>query len=387
MLTALPEGRLALAVSGGSDSLAMLHLAMLERPASCLVVLTVDHGLRDASRAEAEHVAQLCAVRGIEHHILTWTGDKPSTGIQAKARAARYDLMTIWCASHGVATLLTAHTMDDQAETVVMRSRRTQSLKSLAGIWPESRWNGIRIIRPLLKERRTGLREMLRAAGVTWSDDPSNDNPKFERVRIRADMADNDVARLAAVADEARQEAERRGAVAAQWLRSHAVVEAIGMVRLSRPGLGSSLLEREEMDEVLGRTIHMAGGGLPEPDAITSLLARILAGDAFRSTLGGAMVAVRQAEILIGREPVRIDATPALVGDEPQLWDGRFQLTAPPGSRILPAGPRCPKPERALPAFVLAGLPAVILPSGETVLPHFQPSAGISVSLGERFHL
>lgn len=387
MLTALPEGRLALAVSGGSDSMAMLHLVLQQRPATSLVVLTVDHGLRDGSQAEAKDVARFCAVHGVEHHTLTWDGEKPSTGIQAKARSARYDLMTNWCAANGVAVLLTAHTMDDQAETVVMRKARTDSLKSLAGIWQESQWNGIRIIRPLLKARREDLREVLRAAGVAWSDDPSNSNAKFERVRVRAALAGDDVARLAMVADEARVESARRGAVAKVWLRTHAVVEPVGLVRLPAPTPGPSLLGRGEMFEVLCLAIHVAGGGHPEPEAIENLLARILRGEVFRVTLGGALVAVRTAEILFGREPARINAAPVVVGDEPLQWDCRFVISAPAGSRVAAAGPRCPKPVKSQPAFVLAGLPAVTLPSGETVLPHFQPHLGVSVSLGERFHL
>jgi tRNA(Ile)-lysidine synthase len=366
--------------------MAMLHLVVQQRPITSLVVLTVDHGLRDGSRAEAEQVARFCAALGVEHHILTWTGEKPRTGIQAKARAARYDLLAGWCLSHGIAALLTAHTMDDQAETVVMRKMRTDSMKSLAGIWPESRWNGIRVVRPLLRSRREELRGVLRQAGVTWSDDPANTNPLFERVRVRAALAEDDVARLAAVAEEARAQANTLAAVAAAWLRSQAVVETVGLLRLPR-SLFAGLAAKAEMAEIICRAVHMAGGGRAEPSAIDSLLARILAGEVFRSTLGGVLVAVRNAEILIGREPARISAAPVAVGEKPLLWDSRFRISAPAGSTVVPAGPRCPKPEKALPAFVLAGLPAVTLPDGCAVLPHFQPHVGVSVGLGERFRL
>lgn len=374
----------------------MLHLVLAERPKQSFVVLTVDHGLREGSRAEAEQVAQSCSACGVEHHTLIWEGKKPATGIQARARQTRYDLMTRWCTAHDIPVLLTAHTMDDQAETVVMRQKRTTSPKSLAGIWPETEWNGIRIIRPLLGARREDLRNVLRAAGVSWSDDPSNDNPGFERVRVRATLADADVVALAAVADVARAAAGNCLVAAGDWLRSYAGIEITGLVRLPRqmlverdtPFLALSGRKKNLVKcEILKCAIHMASGGAPEPDAIGRLLARILDGQSFRSTLGGAMIAVRRAEILLGREPGRIEATPVKMEDDPILWDGRFRMAAPAGSTVAPAGPRCPKPDKNLPAFVLAGLPVVTLPDGRSLLPHFQSQTGVSVSLGERFRL
>ncbi len=125
---AADQARLALAVSGGSDSMAMLCLAhqwVQEGFAPAFCVLTVDHGLRAGSAEESLQVAHWCAEMGFQHHILHWEGAKPATGIQAAARAARYDLMSNWCRRYGVDVLMTAHTLDDQAETVAMRLRRT----------------------------------------------------------------------------------------------------------------------------------------------------------------------------------------------------------------------------------------------------------------------
>ena len=117
------ERHIALAVSGGSDSMALLRLAeqWSKKNSVKISALTVDHGLRAEAAAEARQVADWCATLSLNHHTLRWEGVKPKTGLQAKARVARYDLMGDWCVSNGVSYLLTGHTMDDQAETVLMR--------------------------------------------------------------------------------------------------------------------------------------------------------------------------------------------------------------------------------------------------------------------------
>ena len=137
------SGPLALAVSGGSDSVALMHLAAAWRQRPDFTVLTVDHGLRTGSAAEAQQVGQWSAGLGLQHVLLRWDAAKPVTALQAKARAARYDLMTNWCDAQGVAWLLTAHTLDDQAETVLMRLARTSSIDSLAGIPAVGQWCGV----------------------------------------------------------------------------------------------------------------------------------------------------------------------------------------------------------------------------------------------------
>jgi len=153
-----------------------------------LSVLTVDHGLRANSAREAGQVAAWCRTLGLDHEVLVWTGAKPETGLQAKARNARYDLMGGWCREHGAAWLLTAHTLEDQAETVLMRLARTTSIDSLAGIPRLGQWQGTRLLRPLLPMSRPALRSWLGELGQSWIDDPSNEDERFERVRIRKAM-------------------------------------------------------------------------------------------------------------------------------------------------------------------------------------------------------
>ncbi|HZD25370.1 MAG TPA: tRNA lysidine(34) synthetase TilS, partial [Alphaproteobacteria bacterium] len=137
---------LAVAVSGGADSLALALLAdgWARRRGGVATALTVDHGLRPEAAAEARRVGRWLAARGIPHRILRWRGDKPATAVQAKARAARYALLADWCRRHGVLHLLTAHHRGDQAETVLMRLAHGSGVDGLAGMARQRRLEGLR---------------------------------------------------------------------------------------------------------------------------------------------------------------------------------------------------------------------------------------------------
>ena len=183
-----------IAVSGGSDSLALLLLAAAARPGK-VEAATVDHGLREGSREEAEMVAGLCAALGVPHKILPieWK-EKPTTAIQERARVRRYGALAEWAKERGLKTLLTGHHAHDQAETLLMRLRRGAGLSGLAGMRYAVRVPGSdeALVRPLLGWRRDELEQLCAAAGVTPAKDPSNDDDKFERVRIRKALAKAD---------------------------------------------------------------------------------------------------------------------------------------------------------------------------------------------------
>ncbi len=177
----------AVGVSGGADSLALVlqaaeELAVFGRK---IVALTVDHGLRPTSRLEAEYVAGLMQKYGIEHHILTWTGKKPTTGIEEAARQARYALITEWCSQNNVHVLLTAHHAKDQAETFLMRLQRGSGLEGLCGIREYSVRDGLVILRPLLAVNPENLRDYLRQRAIVWVEDESNHDTTFLRGKIR----------------------------------------------------------------------------------------------------------------------------------------------------------------------------------------------------------
>lgn len=181
---------IAIALSGGGDSTALSCLVrdhFAERgEADRLFAVTVDHGLRAESAGEAERAGRFCAALGIEHRIRRWHGDKPDAGLQAAAREARYRLIADAAGERGCAIVLTGHTLDDQAETVAMRRQRGTG-RGLSGIAPATLY-GRRtwFVRPLIGLRRDDLRGYLTARGQDWVDDPSNLDPRFERVRMRA---------------------------------------------------------------------------------------------------------------------------------------------------------------------------------------------------------
>ena len=199
-----PGARVGVAVSGGPDSLALLLLAAAARP-GLVEAASVDHGLRPGSRSEAEMVAALCERSAVHHSILTiaWP-ELPERNLQARAREARYELLGSWALERGLTAIATAHHLDDQAETLLMRLARGAGIGGLGSVRARRPLaKGVQLVRPLLGWRKAELAELAAAAGVEPVDDPSNRDPRHDRVRMRewlrrADWADPE--RLAASA-------------------------------------------------------------------------------------------------------------------------------------------------------------------------------------------
>lgn len=177
--------RIGLAVSGGPDSVALLHLAAAALPGR-IEVATVDHGLRPEAAAEAALVARACAGLGVPHSTLT-VFVPAGASLQAAARRARYEALAIWCRERGLAALATAHHADDQAETLLMRLARGAGLTGLSGIREARDLGGVMLVRPLLGWRRAELTAIV--AGVQTVADPSNADPRHDRTRVRALLA------------------------------------------------------------------------------------------------------------------------------------------------------------------------------------------------------
>ena len=185
--------RIALAVSGGADSIALLHLlhewkqglhtSDIQTPD--IVVLTVDHGLREEAHSEAEWVKDYANTLGYDAEILNWVGEKPDKRIQEKAREARYELLVSYCSSHNISILLVAHHLDDQAETVLMRLARGTGVDGLGAMADTIVRGDVEIYRPLLDISKQQLVDYLKAQNIRWVNDPSNDNQSYERVRVR----------------------------------------------------------------------------------------------------------------------------------------------------------------------------------------------------------
>lgn len=372
----LSERHVALAVSGGSDSMALLRLAVewssSHHPGLLLSVLTVDHGLRTASAEEAAMVGRWASALGIHHHVLRWEGPKPETGLQARARAARYRLLTCWCKSEGAGLLLTGHTQDDQAETVLMRLSRTLSPESLAGIPLHGAWDEVPLFRPLLGATRAALRAHLSGIGQGWVDDPSNADPRFERVRVRTSLVTRESPgitreRLAALAEASARTATLLERCARTWMSRHVQEDMAGVCHV--PGEAFNVLPSALRMRILAHVIrHFGGGGQPEADELRRLLEWLAAGPgqgAPRCTLGGALLGLRRRGFWITREAGRIDPRPLIVPESgTALWDARFRITAPPGARVTAAGARPVAVEGDVPAPARRSYPHVDLPPG-----------------------
>jgi tRNA(Ile)-lysidine synthase len=211
-----------LAVSGGPDSIALMWLAARWRRALArgprLIAVTVDHGLRAGAAAEARNVKRLARELDLPHRTLRWTGVKPGTGLPAAARSARYRLLAQAARNSGATHILTAHTRDDQAETLLMRLLRGSGIAGLAAMARQSERDGIILARPFLHVSKSQLIATLRKAKVDFADDPTNRDLNFTRPRLRALMP-----RLATEGGDARNLAR----LAARLARANAAVEVL----------------------------------------------------------------------------------------------------------------------------------------------------------------
>lgn len=298
--------RIAIALSGGGDSTA---LALMARDhfgaigqAGRLLAVTVNHGLRSESAEEADRVGQLCAELGIAHRIRRWEGDKPATGLQAAARAARYRLLAETVDEAGGGIVLTGHTRDDQLETVAMRAARGSG-RGLAGIAPATLHEGRTwFVRPLLATGRAELRAFLKARGQGWIDDPSNRDRRFERVRVRQDHADGGCDD-AAVRDafEARREASR---LAGELIGDPSLWRFDGAARTAVLGAGFDP-EADEARLALAAVLAWVGRSENLPSAaIAARAAQFCAQPrpGTHVTVAGCLLSARRDGIEIGRE-------------------------------------------------------------------------------------
>lgn len=335
------DAALIAAVSGGSDSLALLllladFLKTIAAPPR-LVAVTIDHRLRAQAAQEAQAVAALCRTKGIAHRILAWRGPRPQTGLPAAAREARYRLLAQAAREEGATTILTGHTMDDQAETVAMRKTRRDTGRGLAGmaratLLDEHIW----IARPLLGLRREALRGFLRHHGIGWADDPTNEDPLFERARMRMAL---EIGETGALAEQAQVAGLKRQALAqgaADLAAQFATHPAPGLLRLD-----PALFARTEPEAIhLLRLLLATAGGtphLPQIERAAALFAR-LGGGGLRATLSRALIEAREGGIWLMREARDIPMTAVCTQT---LWDGRWRIDAKtpvPGLFIGPLG-------------------------------------------------
>ena len=370
------HAHVALAVSGGSDSTALMWLASrwaktLAHPLK-ISVLTVDHGLRPEAAGECARVASWARAIGLEARILTWVGVRPAGGLQARARDMRYGLMRDWCLAHEATLLVTAHTLEDQAETLLMRLARGSGIRGLSGMRPDDA-GPVLLDRPLLQTSRAELRATLDAAGHSWIEDPSNADERFERVRLRKAMpllaelglTPAAVARSATRLERALQPIED---LCRSFLAQNVEVrpEGFALVDLAR----FRKLDDEIAIQALERLLWRLGGGGEPPRlmAVEALHQWLRRGETQARTLAGCRIAQRKRHLLIGREAGRISKVPvAIRPGENLLWDNRFQVSIAAAGRacaIVPALGWKVARNPHIPAFVQDSLP-ILLAEGE----------------------
>lgn len=331
-----PFASLGLAVSGGGDSMALLHMAQdwLARQQSqgallevSLRAVTVDHGLRPEAAAEAAMVARTCATLGIPHDTLRWEWDGQGN-LQDAARRARYHLMSTWARDHGVGAVALGHTRDDQAETFLMRLARGSGVDGLAAMQSDWQAEDARWLRPLLETRREDLRDLLRARDVGWVEDPSNDDPRFDRVRMRQILPA--LAKLGLDADRLADTASHMRN-AREVMEVHAHDAAKRLCRLKGGGVVFDLagLTEAPMETQLRLFAHalvwVSGGAYrPRLDALQEAMTMAAFGD--RRTLHGCVIEGDLECLEIHREYNAVRRKRATVG---ALWDGRWRLAGP----------------------------------------------------------
>ncbi len=322
----------AVAVSGGADSMALTLLA--DRWARDLggraVGLTVDHGLRPESGEEAETVGRWLRARSIPHHTLSWTGEKPATGVQAAAREARHGLLEDWCRDAGVLHLLYAHHRDDQAETVLLRLERGSGAEGAAAMAPVVETAHVRRLRPLLPIPRSQLEATLGAEGQPWVEDPSNRKPEYARSRLRAvgpalDGAGLTAERLAGLANRMGRVRVALEAAAAEILGRGCRIEPWGAAALD-PGVFARA-PREAGVRAFGRAVACVGG-LAYPPGRDGL------DRAFRTafenhrptTVGRCLVRPEKGAVVVGREDRNLPPPTPIEAGKAIFWDGRFKV-------------------------------------------------------------
>ncbi|WP_052026135.1 tRNA lysidine(34) synthetase TilS [Oceaniovalibus guishaninsula] len=317
---------LGLAVSGGGDSMALLHLAAEWAGPSRrkLHVVTVDHGLRDGSADEAVMVRRQAAALGLTHDTLVWRRETMGN-LQDAARSARRGLIAAWAARLGVDAVLLGHTRDDQAETVLMRMARGSGVDGLAGMAEVGRAQGIAWLRPLLTRGRAELRDWLTKRGLDWAEDPGNENSAFDRVRAR---------RMAGTLADLGLSAARLELLSAHMARARDVLND------AMRDLAGQAVRQDGPDLVLDRAALLAA----RPETRMRLLAaglRWISGNPYRprfaalqgmvdtldnGTLHGVLLRRQRGSVRLMREPRAVRDTVSRTDD---AWDGRWCLSGP----------------------------------------------------------
>ena len=347
-----PAPRIAVAVSGGSDSLALCLLAhrWARARGGTVFALTVDHGLRPESGAEAAQVRRWLTAHSIAHRTLRWTGGPRTGATQAGARTARFALLTGWCRRAGVLHLLLGHQREDQAGTALQRLVHGSGIEGLAAMAPvrlalEPAGSGVRLLRPLLSVPQDALTATLVDWNQPWIDDPTNRDTRHMRPRLARALAQLGSeglsgARLARVAARAADDRAALDRLCTDLLAGCAHPSPAGFVRLDL-----EVLQRAPPAlalRALGRAVTTVSGAPHPPrlERLERLCQRLLRDNAKAATLGGCrVVPLGDGRLVVCREPVAASEALSLEPGESALWDRRFVVSlgrsAKPGRYVV----------------------------------------------------
>lgn len=352
---------LTVGLSGGGDSLALTLIAhaWAREVGRELVILNVDHGLQPQSGAWTTTCAAIAKRLGRPFRALTWTGDKPRTGLPAAARHARHRLIAEAARESGARVILLGHTADDLAEGETMRAAGGTTpdprVWAPSPVWPEGR--GLFLLRPLMSSRRSEIRDWLQARGETWIDDPANVDPRYARSRARltepgARPRPSEIRPLA-LAERAREQA--------------------GVIAIARADLRAATLE--EGRRFIRLATVCAGGGerLPVTTRVTRAVEALRGSSPFVATLGGARIEADDGTVRIFREAGEAARGGLAPIHAPGVWDGRFEMGAEGEVRRLAGLARRLAPDeqaqvRALPAAARGALPVIVGADGSVSL-------------------
>ena len=330
---------IAVGVSGGADSMALVLLLddWVKPLGGSVLGITVDHGLRNYSAAEASQVGAWLKDKAINHKIVRWQSDPAQTSaLQARARNARYELMAEICVGHGIKHLFVAHNMEDQAETFLMRLRRKSGLDGLGAMAKERKLdcnNNITLVRPLLSVPKVRLKDTLKTRSQPWVEDPSNNNTQFERVRTRKLLSLLELheginpSRLAAAADAARTLRTRLERATTEFIEKHVSSSAnAGDCGAIIDACQLQALPAEIKGRVLAKLIGSYGrknkksAYPPSPDKISRIIDWLQGASAKQigdnaRTLGGCRISRKGGFLAISPEPPRRKQSPHMVNN------------------------------------------------------------------------
>ena len=335
-----PAKRLGVAVSGGSDSMALLRLLAGIHPTDRLFAATIDHGLRPEAAQEARLVAETCASLNIAHQIMAWR-DRPETGnVMDKARRARSTLLAAWAQDLSLDGVALGHTQDDVAETFLMRLGRAAGVEGLAAMPAQKSAHGVTWLRPLLEIPRSELRKYCRDIGQTWVDDPTNDDPDYARTRMRQALVALSQAGLepAQIAASARHLAATRDTLARELVaktRAH-TRQVDGDIVISRAAFDTLDTEFQRL-WLRGAFVWMGQTDYPPRGVAVADVARAI-GEGRKTTLAGCVIWTQAGHLRLTRELSSLEGVAAPAG---AVWDNQWRLEGPefpPNSEIRALG-------------------------------------------------